>query len=51
MKDFKQKILEHLEKYIGSKPILIKKMEGEKPDLQFDIAIFRANNGRPYHIL
>lgn len=51
MKDFKQKILEHLEQYIGSKPIMIKKMKGENGLLDFDIAIFRANNGRPYHIL
>lgn len=51
MKDFKQKILEHLEEYIGSKPILTKKMKGENGLLDFDIVIFRANNGRPYHIL
>lgn len=51
MKDFKQKILEHLEQYIGSKPIMTKKTKEESGLLNFDIAIFRANNGRPYHIL
>lgn len=51
MKDYKQKILNHLEKHIGTKPIMIKKMEGDSENLSFDIAIFRANNGRPYHIL
>lgn len=51
MKEYKQKILDHLEEYIGSKPIMTKKIEGDNENLGFDIAIFRANNGRPYHIL
>lgn len=51
MKDLKQKILDHLEKYVGCKPVLTKKMDGGNQDLKFDIVIFRANNGRPYHIL
>lgn len=51
MKDFKQKILNHLEEYIGTKPIMIKTMEKDDNKLPCDIAVFRANNGRPYHIL
>lgn len=51
MKDYKQKILDHLVEYIGTKPIMSKKMEGDKENLGFEIVIFRANNGRPYHIL
>lgn len=51
MKNYKEKIIEHLEQYVGSKVSLIKTFAPTNDNLGFDIVFFRANNGRPYHIL
>lgn len=51
MKDNSQLIKEHLQKYIGSKISITKNLDFQDKDLKFEIIIFRANNGRPYHIV
>lgn len=51
MKDYKSEIIKHLEKYVGSKVTLVKNIKGEEMALGFDLAVFRANVGRPYHII
>lgn len=51
MKDCYNLIVKHLEKYIGSKVTLTKTIDAEEYGLGFDLVVFRANLGRPYHIL
>ncbi len=51
MKDCYNLIVKHLEKYIGSKVTMTKTIPAEEYGLGFDLVIFRANVGRPYHIL
>jgi len=45
------KIISHLEKYVGSKVSLTKHFKDEKTKMEFDLAFFHANRGRPYHIV
>ncbi len=51
MKDCYNLIVKHLEKYIGGKVTMTKTIPAEEFGLGFDLVVFRANNGRPYHIL
>lgn len=51
MKDCYNLIVKHLEKYIGCKVTMTKTIPAEEYGLGFDLVIFRANVGRPYHIL
>lgn len=47
----KQKIMAHLEKYVGAKITMTKHFVSNDKSLEFDLAFFRANRGRPYHIV
>ena len=51
MKDYRNTIIKHLEKYVGSKVTITKTIKAEEYGLGFDLVVFRANIGRPYHIL
>ena len=51
MKDYRNEIISHIEECVGVKSSIVKKIAGKNGKLEFEVAIFRANESRPYHIV